>query len=457
MLTNFKTTAGVAHAQHYLNVCREAHSLLSSDPAAAIQRVSEVLDQLIEAHQWIADSVKSSSVARELAVSYPLAVEPFDVLPVAVEIEWWSLASKHVRFPHFREKADRNSRYFTVKTRYASACQRAGDLKKAVSLAMGEPEHAHELHLLESECEALSVLGSCHVSIGHYHVAIHELKNARKKRRKLWSQRGIASEAIEAELRTMGALAQAYSMLGMHRRAIMCAKRCLRLARRARLRTAEGTAHQLVAMAYINRVTLARPVPRWVLIEKTAHQLVAVPYINRVTLSRPAPRWHDLIEKVLFNFRLGDLYHAQHHASTAVLMAQSGGSRQKSFALLGLGTVDLLLGRTEIGIDCLRRAHDITVECNDQPAEAIILNHLGVAYEKARRFVEAARCHRRNMALSRQARDPHSEANALENLGGVHQKLGRPNAARKCFQQAHAIVETFDIAHSKEVRRFQEW
>ena len=84
----------------------------------------------------------------------------------------------------------------------------------------------------------------------------------------------------------------------------------------------------------------------------------------------------------------------------------------------------------------LRETRAIAQALGDRSNEAVILNNLGLTYDRAGRPDQAKGYYEQALAIHRELGDRAGEARALNNLGGLAETYGRYTDALKLYQQA---------------------
>ena len=131
----------------------------------------------------------------------------------------------------------------------------------------------------------------------------------------------------------------------------------------------------------------------------------------------------------------------------ALAVVRAAGNRPAEAKILnGLGVAYGDLHEFAAAIDCCRAAADLYGELGDTYGQAWCLNNLGVTSVGLERADEAVGHFVAALDLFRQCADPQGEAICLNNLGDGYRRLGEPDRAIDLLRQALALQQSTDQA-----------
>jgi serine/threonine protein kinase/tetratricopeptide (TPR) repeat protein len=105
-------------------------------------------------------------------------------------------------------------------------------------------------------------------------------------------------------------------------------------------------------------------------------------------------------------------------------------------ALLQAGWLEVDAGNPQPGLDLLNRALTLSVQVDNQEQKAVILQALGIAYERINKFNDAIDSIQRSMEINKTLKKPVGVANNLVELGNVMAAIGKPDEALANYNKA---------------------
>ncbi len=170
-------------------------------------------------------------------------------------------------------------------------------------------------------------------------------------------------------------------------------------------------------------------------------------------------------DKTIVIANLSASYHALGQYQKAIdlyqqalaLLENQWKSLEEAVVLDGLGTTYQALGKTQDAIETYQQALNLlskeidkgnwTTDEGDWKYEgngnhkAIVLNHLGTAYQSLGQTQTAIESHQQALAIFREISNRGGEANALNNLGELYRSMGQNDKALAFYQQSLAIKQ----------------
>ena len=147
------------------------------------------------------------------------------------------------------------------------------------------------------------------------------------------------------------------------------------------------------------------------------------------------------LARLLSRYLQGGHYHdaliVHDHAHRAT--RDSGDLVGQAFALSGLGSAHLRLGRPDMADSLLRQALDLFREIDDATGQARALFNLGLIAERSGRYSDAIDYKSQALVLDRQNGDRIGEATTLGGLGAVMERAGRIDEAADYYQQSLTV------------------
>ncbi|MEU6072832.1 BTAD domain-containing putative transcriptional regulator [Micromonospora sp. NPDC047074] len=127
---------------------------------------------------------------------------------------------------------------------------------------------------------------------------------------------------------------------------------------------------------------------------------------------------------------------------TALDAARRVGDQPAEAAVLNrLGVLHSSMHRPREAIGYHRRALAIRQDLDDQAGQAWTLNNLGVVHSDQGGYPEALECFAEAAALFRRSGDSRGEGLGLANLGDTHRRLGQPREAADCLRRALTVQQ----------------
>lgn len=105
-------------------------------------------------------------------------------------------------------------------------------------------------------------------------------------------------------------------------------------------------------------------------------------------------------------------------------------------ALLQAGWLEVDAGNPQAGLDPLNRALTLAVKVDNQEQKAVILQALGIAYERMNKFNDAIDSIQKSMEINKALKKQVGVANNLVELGNVMAAIGKPDEALANYNRA---------------------
>ncbi len=114
----------------------------------------------------------------------------------------------------------------------------------------------------------------------------------------------------------------------------------------------------------------------------------------------------------------------------------AGDKGTEAVTLLGMGTINDLLGEKQQALDYYNQALPLFRAVGDRGQEATTLNNIGAVYSSLGEKQQALDYLNQALPLLRAVGDRGGEANTLNNIGGVYDSLGEKQQALDYYNQA---------------------
>jgi len=137
-------------------------------------------------------------------------------------------------------------------------------------------------------------------------------------------------------------------------------------------------------------------------------------------------------------YNLGSLYlDAGNHDKARPLFAKVLANDPNNLAaLLQAGWLEVDGGNPQAGLDPLNRALALAVQVDNQEQKAVILQALGIAYERMNKFDDAVESIQKSMDINKSLNKQVGVANNLVELGNVMAATGKPDEALANYNKA---------------------
>ncbi len=116
-------------------------------------------------------------------------------------------------------------------------------------------------------------------------------------------------------------------------------------------------------------------------------------------------------------------------------------------ALFSYGRVEIKRGNAQGSLEYLNRAHNLTIQLENEEAKANVLNAMGVAYRVLGKPEEALRHYQQSMDIKRRIADKRGIAVTLGEIAQLHESSGAAAAALASYREALQLQR--DIGDTK--------